>query len=463
MYLKQLMDKRSFQNSFHMPSHKERYKFFEKDVTFYDLTEYDVYDNLANPTGVIKNTIERIQRLFKSEKSFILTNGSTVGVLSSVLYVNSIGGEILASRLSHKSFFNAVTITGQRVNYFNPIIDENGFFCKINIEHILDILNHNKNIKSIFITSPTYEGIIFDIKKLYEICNQRDIILIVDEAHGAHLQFSDKFLDSSIQYADIVIQSLHKTMPALTQTALLHCKEKHYETLHKYVNMLQTSSPSYIFMYSIDKLMEDIENNVLDFEKYCNNLIEVRRKIKKLKNIKLLDYENADILKLTIYSDKTSGYEMNNFLMEHNIYPEMYINNYIVLITSVCDDIDVFNNLIDALTEFDYFLDDKQSENIYNTVEIPNNKTVYSLKDADNMKAEPTPLNNCVGKICKDFIIPYPPGVPILLPGEIITDEVVNIILGFIKDGIEVIGIFSNENLETINKYSINIVKEDFY
>lgn len=444
MYIKDIMDRRSLETSFHMPGHKGNYTFFENDISFYDLTEYSIYDNLQNPKTFIKNSIDRISRLYKSETSFILTNGSTVGILASMLYASYIGGEILSCRASHKSFFNGLTITGQKATYYSKIIDENGFFCNINMEEIKNILDTNKNIKSLFITSPTYEGVHFDIKSLSALCKERDVLLIVDEAHGAHFPFSDKFLDSSVPYADIVINSLHKTMPSLTQCALLHTKDMHKDKLLQYINMLQTSSPSYVFLYSIDKLMEDIENNILDFDAYASYVIDFRKKLSSLRNIFLLDSENTDITRITLFSYKASGKDINDFLEQHNIFPEMHISNYVVLISTVCDRPEDFDTLLYILREYDKFLDDKSLKKVYNNFPEVTPLFKYTFKEVDTMPFYKATLKECIGKVSKGFIIPYPPGIPLVLSGEIITETIVKTIEDMLLEDIEIFGMKDN-------------------
>lgn len=455
MYLKDSMDKKENQYSFHMPSHKENYHFFNKDILSYDLTEYDNFDNLANPQTVIKNSINRIERIFKSEKSFILVNGSTVGILASLFYLNSIGGTILAYRNSHKSFFNGVTLTGQKVSFYTPIINENGFIFNLDYEKIEKSFQNDINIKSFFITSPTYEGVTFNLKKLSTLCKNYGVLLVVDEAHGAHFPLSDKFPESAIKYADIVINSLHKTLPALTQTALLHCKQKHTKGLNTYINMLQTSSPSYIFMYSIDKLMQDIECKNLNFNNYIENIDDLLLNISNLKNIKLLDMPNRDKTRITLYSKRVTGEYINNYLKMNNIFSEMYIDNYIVLITSVCDTKNDYKYLYEILCKLDENISitnkniDKAKKTVYNYIETLNNEIVYTLKECDILPSINCNLYNSENQIAKDFIIPYPPGIPILLSGERITKSTINIIATLLSQNIEIIGI-SDDNIRVI-------------
>ncbi len=461
MYLKNLMDKRPKQISFHMPGHKENYKFFEKNLVHYDLTEFDNFDNLSNPNEVIKKSIERIQRIFKSEKSHILVNGSTVGILATLFYINSLGGEILAYRNSHKSFFNAVTLTGQKVNYFNHIINDNKYYFNLNFDEIEKNIAENKDLKAFYITSPTYEGVCFDIEKISQICKKNNILLIVDEAHGAHFPLSNNFPDSSIKYADIVINSLHKTLPALTQTALIHCKNEHYNEVVKYINMLQTSSPSYLFMYSIDKLMEDIENNKLNYDDYFNVIDNFRLKFKDFRNLYLLDNQNIDKTRLTIFSNKCSGQFISNSLKEDNIFVEMYLDNYAILISTICDKKEDFDKLYESMQKLDEKLNkfneniDKENKTVYNYIETLNNESKYTLKEAFSMNSISLELSMCENLVSKDYLIPYPPGIPIILPGEVITEKVISFICEAISQNIEVIG---------VNNGKINVIKgDDFY
>ncbi len=453
MYLKDILDKKQKQVSFHMPGHKENYSIFEKDILHYDITEYDCYDNLSNPQGAIKNSLDRIRRLYGSEYSFILVNGSTVGILASLFYANTLGGEILAYRNSHKSFFNGVSLTGQNVSYFNPIINQNGFICNLDYTDISNKIKQNSNITSLFVTSPTYEGVFFDIKKLSEICHENNVILIVDEAHGAHFPFSDNFPTSAIKYSDIVINSMHKTLPALTQTALLHTTNKHKEELHRYINMLQTSSPSYLFMYAIDTLFNDIENNKLDFTIYYENILSLRKKLKTLKNIHLLDIDNIDKTRITLYSDILTGEKLNDLLKKQNIYCEMYLDNYIVLITSICDTVHDYNYLFEELEKIDKNTHqniDKKHNTLYTNNKTLNIDTKFTIKNTMYLPYKKLDIRECENMVVKDFIIPYPPGVPLLLPGEVISSEMIDKILYLVSQKVEVIG---------IDNYRINIIE----
>ncbi len=458
MYLKDVIDQKNKNNkqiSFHMPGHKEDYSFFKNDILKYDLTEYDNFDNLANPESVIKNTINRIERIFESQKSFILVNGSTCGILATLFYLNNIKGKILAYRYSHKSFFNGIKLTGQEVVYTTPIINQDGFFYKLNYQDIEQKLI-TENIKALFLTSPTYEGVYYNIEKLSKLTKKYNVILVVDEAHGAHFGFHKSLPKRSTNYADIVINSLHKTLPALTQTALLHTTDKHKEIGH-YINMIQTSSPSYIFTYTIDKLMEDIEAKKLNFDKYIFDIIYLRHEIKKLNNINILDIENVDITRITVFSDKISCSDFDKYLKKNNIYCEMFINNYIVLITSICDKFDSYQHLIEILRKLDKSLDktnntiDNKHNIIYNSIDSIKLKSVYTLQEVAKMDFSYADLDNSINLVAKEDIIPYPPGIPIILAGECITNEVIIAIKQLLNENIEVIGIKNN---------SIKVVKE---
>ena len=209
----------------HMPGHKRNVELLgEKLPYIIDITEIEGFDDLHNPEGIIKNIEEKAKKLYKSEKSFILVNGSTCGILSGIRACVNTGDKVLVARNCHKSVYNALEINGLNPIYIVPEIERDGIDRNISISDVKKKLEENKDIKLIIITSPTYEGIISDIKQIVDIAHKYNVPVLVDEAHGAHLNFIDELKSKEALNvgADIVVQSLHKTLPALTGTALLH-------------------------------------------------------------------------------------------------------------------------------------------------------------------------------------------------------------------------------------------------
>lgn len=455
--LKENIDKHIKNNiyPFHMPGHKQNYNFFDDEqninkILKYDLTEIPNLDNLNAPSYVLKDLNNRIAKIFGSYKSFLTVNGSTTGVIASIISCCNQDDFILAQRNSHKSLFSGLFLSKAKIEYIYPkILDNNlvGTICPADVEEA--ILANNK-IKAVFVTSPTYEGIVADIKSISKITKKHNKILIVDEAHGAHFNLNNFFPDSAIKLgADIVIQSLHKTLPSLTQTAVVHInKDVDNLNIQKYISIIQTSSPSYIFSYTVDKLIFDIESKKLNFNEFIKNLEDFRFEFNSLvgvnKKITLLENENFEFdksrLTFILNCDKT-GTEIENILLEKfKIQLEMSSINHMVAISTVCDTKYGFDLLLHALIEIDKKLNYKKtkSEKFYfieNTKSFSNNF----------FHTEEKFLDDCENSICADFIVPYPPGIPFLLPDEIITKEHINILKSLLKKNINILGITNNK------------------
>ena len=234
---------------YHMPGHKRNsVGRLSDDITKIDITEIDGFDNLHMPEGIFREMQERASSIYGADESFFLVNGSTGGILSAISAALDEGDRILMARGSHKSAYHAAYLRKLSISYlYSPIIKEFDICDSITAEQVEEALSADPDIKAVFIVSPTYEGRIADIEKIAEVVHKRGIILIVDEAHGAHLGMSDGFAPNSCQAgADIVIHSVHKTLPALTQSALLHVNGKlaDRERIKRFLRIYQTSSPS---------------------------------------------------------------------------------------------------------------------------------------------------------------------------------------------------------------------------
>ena len=250
---------------FHMPGHKRNKKFLNDFYDFInlDFTEIDETDNMHKPEGIIKNSKEIISKTFGAEESYFLVNGSSCGIIASIMACLSPNEHILVARNCHISVYNGIILSGALPIYIYPTIKYN-IPCGIDIENIKKAIEKYKNIKAFILTSPTYEGFVCDIEKISNFLHKNNIILIVDEAHGAHFNFSNNFPKSALQCgADIVIQSFHKTLPAFTQCGVLHLKSKIVDKhkLEKCLPIIQTTSPSYMFMMSIEYATNFCKNN----------------------------------------------------------------------------------------------------------------------------------------------------------------------------------------------------------
>lgn len=433
----------------HMPGHKRGNLISMPNPFNIDITEIDSFDNLHSATGILRNGMHKTARLFGAKQSFHLIGGSTAGILSTILALTSSGDEIIIARNCHKAVYNAAILGNLFPIYIMPEFNENfNISGVITPESVKIALDKNPNAKLVVVTSPTYEGVVSDIKKIADICNSKNIPLFVDEAHGAHLGFHESFPQSSVSLgADVVVQSLHKTLPSLTQTAILHiCSDKiNADKIQQKLAILQTSSPSYVLLASIERCVSLLEEKGKQlFNDWHQNLINFSQQMKALKNFKLLDSSNSDFFdfdmsKIVISTRGTnfSGNHLSNFLRNnHQIEIEMASANYIVAMTSVADTPEAFERLANAIIDADNMAV-PCSEN--DLLLPPICETAMPISKAANTVGKLFSLDNCANKISCDFVYAYPPGIPIIAPGEKISTEIIHYVDKLKSAGVNVL------------------------
>lgn len=424
---------------FHMPGHK-RTDITEEGIIPYniDITEIHDFDNLHSPNGVIDEIQKKAAKLYNAKNAFILINGSTGGILSAIRSMTNQSDKILMARNCHKSVYNSAELFNLNVDYIFPDTDSRyNILTSVSPCDIEDKLTkHNDEIRLVIITSPTYEGVVSDIKSISEICHKHGAKLLVDEAHGAHFPFSDSFPDEALNCgADAAVLSLHKTLPSLTQTALLITNDSELsEILAENLAVFETSSPSYILMSSIEKCLDFCENSKDKFKKYCCNLKTVREKLKNLKYLKIYDKSDTDfdydIGKIVISTANVniSGTKLAEILRNnYQIETEMAYSDYVIAMTSVCDTEKAFDMLSDALISIDSELS-KGAD----TERVPL-KNLYTGKNFNacelyKFNKETIPFQNSEFRTSAEYIWAYPPGIPLIVPGEIISKELINYI-----------------------------------
>lgn len=299
--LKNLSNKKIY--PFHMPGHKRNKKFLNDFYDFIDLdfTEIDETDNMHKPETIIKQSKEILANTFSTKDSYFLVNGSSSGIMASIMACVSPNEQILVARNCHISVYNGIVLSGALPIYIEPTIKYN-IPCGIDIKNVENAIKKSPNVKAFILTSPTYEGFVSDIENIAKLLHKNNIVLIVDEAHGAHFNFSSNFPKTAIQCgADIVIQSFHKTLPSFTQCGVLHLNSNiiNKNKLEKCLSIIQTTSPSYMFMMSIEYATNFCKNNINLFNEYTLFLKEIRKELKNLKNLKLIDsdiLENSNII-----------------------------------------------------------------------------------------------------------------------------------------------------------------------
>lgn len=452
---------------YHMPGHKRRLVgFLPEELVKADITEIEGFDNLHDAKGVILALEERAAKLYDSEETFYLVGGSTCGVLSAISASVSKGGRILMARNCHKSAYHGAYLRGLKISYLYPDLVE-GFSIPegIKASQVKEALEKEPDIEAVLIVSPTYEGRISEVQKIAKVVHEKGKILIVDEAHGAHLGLAKGFSDNSISAgADIVIHSVHKTLPALTQTALLHVNGNlvDREKLCRFLRIYQSSSPSYILMAGIDNAVRVMtshgETLLGDLEK------KYRKLLRDLQGCKVLQFippkkNKQDIGKLVISTKNAgiTGKELSDILMKHyKLQLEMACGDYALAMFTVGDSDEGYLRMKAALLELDALLAGIKEENpgelkTFNAVtKVMKGKELIPLAQALEMDLELVKLENVAGRVAGDFINLYPPGTPIVVPGEEITDAVVEVINSYLENDFEVQGVKTIEKVHYV-------------
>lgn len=425
---------------FHMPGHKRNSIFLEGiDPYKVDITEIESFDNLHCPKGIIKEAMDNASEFFGTDRTYFMINGSTGGILAAINSVTDIGDTILIGRNCHKVVYNAVEIRNLKSEYLYPAyIESLGINGGYNPETLKECFVKNPNIKAVVVTSPTYEGVISDIEQLAKITHEYNAVLIVDEAHGAHLGLSEKLPVPAYKLgADIVIESSHKTLPALTQTAMLHCMGDRVDVskIEKNLAVYQSSSPSYLLMASIDKCIRYVsECGKEKMEKLLTKVAEFRENVNNLKHIyapglEIVNEYNVFQIDLTkivieIRNGELTGKQLMDKLREYNFEMEMESTNFVLAMTTIEDDLEQIDKLYDALKNIDEQIENKDAKPIC-FQSIKNNIKMTSY-EAGRIEKEDIWLEDAQERISGEYIYLYPPGIPLLVPGEVISEELIN-------------------------------------
>lgn len=445
---------------FHMPGHKRNPLSVAGDFPVQrDITEIDGFDNLHHPVDLIKNAQENAARLYKVQESFYCINGSTGGILAAVSAAVKKGGHILMARNCHKAAYHGAYLRELKTSYLYPHKDlKLGINGGIFPEDVEKELKEHPDIEAVFITSPTYDGVVSDVEKIAKITHKYKIPLIVDEAHGAHFCFSEYFPRSAAELgADLVIHSLHKTLPSMTQTSLVHlCSNRvDRELLVRFLGIYQTSSPSYILMSSMDACMDKLaKEGTQMFQEYTKNLEAARQRLGKLKSIRLLnpkpdpsrgifDYDRSKILLLAA-GTSINGKQLCDILRkEFHLEMEMEAEHYALALTSVGDREEGFLRLCEAVEEIDCRESLKLREEQKEQEREQDFPPVQAVKISRAMDGamERVSFEESEGRISCEFAYLYPPGIPLLVPGEEITGLLLENMRRYQKQGFEIQGL----------------------
>ncbi|WP_243292599.1 aminotransferase class I/II-fold pyridoxal phosphate-dependent enzyme [Bacillus sp. FJAT-47783] len=426
--------------SFHVPGHKNGTFFHEKGHPFFheilklDVTELTNLDDLHAPEGVIKDAQKLAARFFDVQSTYFLVNGSTVGNLAMILACCQEGDVVLVQRNCHKSIIHGIQLAGATPVFLAPVVDEDlQVPSYVLVETVRQAINQYPMAKALIVTNPNYYGLSYTkLDDVVEYAHQWNIPVLVDEAHGAHFCVSSVFPTSAIEAgADIVIQSAHKTLPALTMGSYLHFNSKliKEEDVKKYLSILQSSSPSYIIMASLDlarAYMEKMQFEEDEVNKTINHFTDHFRHLKGLRIVKSNDSNvNQDPLKLTARSTEgLTGYDLQQVFEDSSLFPELAdpFNMLLILPLTTLDERSIsFKQIEDKLSYIQNTLRGKE------VPFIPLQNSLVSLgvpyKELEKRNKRYVSLHEAVGNLCAEMIIPYPPGIPLLMIGERITND----------------------------------------
>ena len=477
----------------HMPGHKRRTgpedSFMNSCVDSFtnpfavDITEIEGFDNLHHPEGILRDSMKWAADVYGADQTYYMINGSTGGILAAVCGSVPRGGRILVSRNCHKSVYHGICLNQLKTSYVYPQeIEGLGIQGGITAEDVDRMLNRYMDTQAVLIVCPTYDGIVSDIEAIARIVHRAGLPLIVDEAHGAHFRYDAMFPVSALDLgADVVIQSVHKTLPSLTQTALLHIKCNRpdggcyadRERIDRYIHMVQSSSPSYVLMASIENSIYQMEQT--DMAPYGKQLHKLRRRLGQMRHLRLADtgligqagIRDLDISKIVVSTRGTclypaedgltgfTGAQLDDILRrEYHLEMEMCGADYVTAITTVMDSGEGLERLGDALTRIDSQLTDAGYKPDGRSGD---QKSVYSMRcdtamsmgEAMEEKMASVGLEDSAGCISGEFVYIYPPGIPIVAPGEWISRPILEVILEYRDKGLPVQGP-ADQSLRTI-------------
>ena len=451
----------------HMPGHKRRLM-PEDDLPYaWDLTEVSGTDDLHHACGILKEAMDRTASLCHAARTWYLVNGSTAGNLAGAYALTHQNGEVLMDRSCHRSLFHIAQLRNLHVHWLKPF-SVPGFQINggITSEQVEENLKKYPHTEAVIVTSPTYEGVVSDIRGIAEICHRYNVPLFVDEAHGAHFGLSPYFPYNGMQCgADVCVQSFHKTLPSLTQTAVLHMRKGLVDErkIEQALDIFETSSPSYPLMVSLDACTEYLLKHGNEcFEQWHHNILDFEKTIRNLKHLKVFCHQGDspvshgiyayDPGKILIHSDVMNGGSLQNLLLnQYHFEMEMSMGNNVLAMSGPGDDPQMLIRFGETLKQIDSDLPETMEEN--RRPDIPDTvpESCMTISDALESDSHIVDLRSSIGQISHEYVYCYPPGIPVLIPGERISEELITWIEETCESGNPVHFSDSPDDSETIH------------
>ncbi|MGZ0051370.1 aminotransferase class I/II-fold pyridoxal phosphate-dependent enzyme [Brevibacillus gelatini] len=429
---------------FHVPGHKMGHSFDSharqrfSSILELDLTEISGTDDLHQPQGVIAEAQALAAEAFAAEETRFLIGGSTVGNIALIMTVCRPGDKILVQRNCHKSVFHGIIMARATPVFLVPAVDlATGVAAGVRREDVERALQAHPDAKAVFLTNPTYYGMGIDLEKMAATVHRHDIPLLIDEAHGAHFGFHPAFPRSAMQSgADAAVQSTHKMASAMTMSSMLHLQGGRIdrERLYRLLAMLQSSSPSYVLMASLDLARRHLALEAQEeWERLLPLLDKLRERTARLEWLEWPQpcasrvYTTFDPLKLFLHlrTGQMSGFALQEIMEKNGIFPELADESHVLLAASAGTsqrDLDALVRLLESISpkaepeEERILLHGVVSSHYLRQQAVP-------MHEAVDRPREAIPLEQALGRVVAEMVIPYPPGIPVLVPGERIDEE----------------------------------------
>ncbi|WP_010094918.1 aminotransferase class I/II-fold pyridoxal phosphate-dependent enzyme [Ornithinibacillus scapharcae] len=436
--------------SFHVPGHKNGEVFLDLARDYYDtilpidVTELTDLDDLHAPEGVIAEAEELAADYFGADHTFFLVGGSTAGNLAMVLTACNPEDKLIVQRNSHKSIMNGLELSGAKPIFISPEYDEVVHqYTSPSVETVRQAIKRNPDAKGLVLTYPDYFGNTYDIKQMIDLAHEHRIPVFVDEAHGVHFSLGKPFPQSALALgADVVVQSAHKMAPAMTMASYLHIQSNlvSKDRIAHYLQMIQSSSPSYPLMASLDiarAYLAGLSKGKLDaILKSAKKLQRVYQQGKHWEVIK-----SNDPMKITLHvNEGMSGFDIAKVFEEHAIYPELATDKHVLFIHGLNElqDFPTMEKIIKTFNEEYKYGTNHATIEISDLFQEPIQELAVSYHRMIQLTKKKVPLGETRDLIAAEAVIPYPPGIPVILKGERITEEQIRLIQHLIQQGAKI-------------------------
>ena len=443
----------------HMPGHQRKRDMGTALPYAYDYTEVEELDNLHAPEGILQEAMNRTAAYYGCSDCFYLVNGSSSGLQAGIFTLLEEGDEVVVARNCHRSVFYALSLRKAKIHFLLPEFWEDfSCFGSVSLKEVERLLREFPKSKALIFTSPSYEGVVSDVERIARLCHENGLSLLVDEAHGAHFspKMGTSFPESAISLgADLVVQSPHKTLCSLTQSAWILGNGQRYsrEKLSFYLSVFQTTSPSYPLMLSLEKATTLLETEGEALFSHWKEVMEsFREKARTLSHFSFLwEKEEAcfamDFTKIFLRAlgipRLRLGKDLARLLREdYGIESEMHSGENLLLMTGPFISEEELDRLFIALKDIERRFREEKGKPLRSKLL---SSALYQISIADNTlqiseglkEGEELNLRDGEGRICLEYLSLYPPGIPLLFPGEKLTAEKIQGIEALEKEGIE--------------------------